>query len=82
MSLGGGANEPTEVPEMNAAWLIVNAVLLVLTGGGLLVGLAVGARRLLGLQLGVVRTVLAGLAGGTAARRRTRRRARHGLRRA
>ncbi len=61
-----GPNEPTEVPEMNAASLVVNAVLVVLTGGALLVGLAVGARRLLGLQLGVVRTVLAGLVGTAA----------------
>jgi ArsR family transcriptional regulator, arsenate/arsenite/antimonite-responsive transcriptional repressor len=51
---------------MNAASLIVNAVLIVLTGGALLVGLAVGARRLLALQLGVVRTILAGLVGSAA----------------
>lgn len=51
---------------MHAAWLIVNAVIIVLTGGALLVALAVGARRLLGLQLGVVRTMLAGLVGSAA----------------
>ncbi len=48
---------------MNAASSIVYAVFVVLTGGALLAALAAGARRLLGLRLGVVRTVLAGLAG-------------------
>jgi ubiquinone biosynthesis protein len=51
---------------MNAASFIVIAAVVVLTGSVLLVGLAVGARRLLGLQLGVVRTVLAGLVGSAA----------------
>ncbi len=51
---------------MNAASLVVYAVVAVLTGGVLLVGLAVGARRLLGLRLGVLRTVLAGLVGSAA----------------
>jgi ubiquinone biosynthesis protein len=51
---------------MNPASLVVAVILAVLTGGALLVGLAVGARRLLGLQLGVVRTILAGLVGTAA----------------
>jgi ubiquinone biosynthesis protein len=51
---------------MNAASLVVYVVVGVLTGGVLFVGLAVGARRLLGLRLGVVRTVLAGLVGSAA----------------
>jgi ubiquinone biosynthesis protein len=45
---------------------VVTAIVIVLTGSVLLVGLAVGARRLLGLQLGVVRTVLAGVVGSAA----------------
>jgi ubiquinone biosynthesis protein len=45
---------------------VVTALVIVLTGSVLLVGLAVGARRLLGLQLGVVRTVLAGVVGSAA----------------
>jgi ubiquinone biosynthesis protein len=48
---------------MNAALYVVIAVI---TGSLLFLGLAVGARRLLGLQLGVLRTVLAGLAGSAA----------------
>jgi ubiquinone biosynthesis protein len=51
---------------MNAASFVVIAVVIVLTGSVLFVGLSVGARRLLGLQLGVVRTVLAGVAGTAA----------------
>jgi ubiquinone biosynthesis protein len=51
---------------MNATSVVVTAMLIVLTGSVLLVGLAVGARRLLGLQLGVVRTVLAGVVGSAA----------------
>lgn len=51
---------------MNAASFVVIAVVIVLAGGVLFVGLAVGARRLLGLQLGAVRTVLAGVAGTAA----------------
>lgn len=51
---------------MNVASVVVTAIVIVLTGSVLLVGLAVGARRLLGLQLGVVRTVLAGLVGSAA----------------
>ena len=46
--------------------MVVTVILAVLTGGALLVGLAMGARRLLGLQLGVVRTILAGLVGSAA----------------
>jgi ubiquinone biosynthesis protein len=46
--------------------VVVTVILTVLTGGALFVGLAVGARRLLGLRLGVVRTVLAGLVGSAA----------------
>jgi ubiquinone biosynthesis protein len=49
--------------KMNATSFIFIAAVVVLTGSVLLVGLAVGARRLLGLQPGVVRTVLAGLLG-------------------
>jgi ubiquinone biosynthesis protein len=51
---------------MNAASVVVTAIVIVLTGSVLLAGLAVGARRLLGLQLGVVRTVLAGVVGSAA----------------
>ena len=51
---------------MNVASVVVTAIVIVLTGSVLLVGLAVGARRLLGLQLGVVRTVLAGVVGSAA----------------
>ena len=51
---------------MNVASVVVTAIVIVLTGSVLLVGLAVGARRLLGLQLGVVRTVLAGVVGTAA----------------
>jgi ubiquinone biosynthesis protein len=64
-----GPNEPTEVPEMNAASLAVTAVVTVVTvvtGSVLFIGLAVSARRLLGLQFGVLRTVLAGLVGSAA----------------
>jgi ubiquinone biosynthesis protein len=48
---------------MNAASYVVIAVV---TGSLLFLGLAVGARRLLGLQVGVLRTVLAGLVGSAA----------------
>jgi ubiquinone biosynthesis protein len=51
---------------MNVASVVATAIVIVLTGSVLLVGLAVGARRLLGLQLGVVRTVLAGVVGSAA----------------
>ena len=51
---------------MNVASVVVTAIVIVLTGSVLLVGLAVGARRLLGLQLGLVRTVLAGVVGSAA----------------
>ncbi len=51
---------------MNVASVVVTAIVIVLTGSVLLVGLAVGARRLLGLQLGVVCTVLAGVVGSAA----------------
>ena len=51
---------------MNVASVVVTAIVIVLTGSVLLVGLAMGARRLLGLQLGVVRTVLAGVVGSAA----------------
>jgi ubiquinone biosynthesis protein len=51
---------------MNAASVVVTVIVVVLTGSVLLAGLAVGARRLLGLQLGVVRTVLAGVVGSAA----------------
>ena len=51
---------------MNVASVVVTAIVIVLTGSVLLLGLAVGARRLLGLQLGVVRTVLAGVVGSAA----------------
>jgi ubiquinone biosynthesis protein len=51
---------------MNATSFIFIAAVIVLTGSVLLAGLAVGARRLLGLQLGVVRTVLAGVVGSAA----------------
>src|SRR5260370_39262553 len=48
---------------MNAASYVVIAVV---TGSLLLLWPAVGARRLLGLQVGVLRTVLAGLVGSAA----------------
>jgi ubiquinone biosynthesis protein len=51
---------------MNVASVVATAIVIVLTGSVLLVGLAVGARRLLGLQLGVARTVLAGVVGSAA----------------
>lgn len=51
---------------MNVASVVATAIVIVLTGSLLLVGLAVGARRLLGLQLGVARTVLAGVVGSAA----------------
>lgn len=51
---------------MNVASVVATAIVIVLTASVLLVGLAVGARRLLGLQLGVVRTVLAGVVGSAA----------------
>ena len=51
---------------MNAASLVVYIVVGILTSSLLFVGLAVGARRLLGLRLGVMRTVLAGLVGSAA----------------
>ena len=45
------------------ASVLVTLVLAVVTGGALFLILALGSRRLLGLQLGAMRTILAGIVG-------------------